>query len=66
MKEKEVEVKTYKIRAYCECGGEYTYAGISYPTYPEQHVHHCSKCNNKEKSFNCYPYIKHLEINHDT
>ena len=36
------EVRTFKERIYCDCGGEYVWNGICLTTYPAQYPHVCS------------------------
>ena len=62
MIEKEIEVKTFRVRAFCECGGEFKDTGCVLMSYPPQYVHACEKCNKKAHFSKSYPTIKYKEI----
>ena len=51
------EVKTYRVIARCECGGQMKPTGVVYSTYPEQYLHVCDKCKKMETFFDSYPKI---------
>ena len=66
MVEKRIELKTYRVIAACECGGQFEYAGTTYPTYPMRYSHRCTKCG-KEKTFLIkYPYLDYQEKENTT
>lgn len=50
-------VKTFKEVLACECGGEYTFTGITLLTYPEQYRHQCCNCGKMETTTILYPRI---------
>lgn len=57
-----VEVKEYLIKAYCACGGEMIFGGISKTLYPAIYGHICKACNAIEDLDRRYPYLSHEGI----
>lgn len=55
MKEEVREVKTYKVIARCECGGQMKPTGVVLSTYPAQYPHVCDRCGQTETYFKEYP-----------
>ena len=55
MKEVKTEARTYIVRAYCDCGGEYTPDGMVLTSNPPQFPHHCSDCGDKSNLKAVYP-----------
>lgn len=63
MKEEFQEIKTYRVIARCECGGQMNPTGQVLSTYPEQYPHFCDSCGKTELYLKTYPTItyKHIE-----
>lgn len=62
MIEKEFEVKVVKVRAFCECGGEFRPTGLTLMAFPPMYDYRCDKCN-MQKHFNKqYPSIEYREV----
>lgn len=61
MKETTIELKTYKVRATCECGGEFLPTGIVLMTNPCQYPHKCNSCGKEETFLVQYPKIEYKE-----
>lgn len=59
MKEEQCEVKTYHVKAICECGFEMKPTGIELLTSPPQYPHKCKNCDRTENLINIYPRIKY-------
>ena len=57
-----VEMKTFRIKLYCECGGEIKFTGGMDTYEPITYVHRCEKCNEIEHLFKQYPYFEYEEI----
>ena len=55
MREVKIRVEVYRVRAMCECGGEFKPTGVSYPLYPVQYLHECNRCGKLEKYEYRYP-----------
>lgn len=55
MKEEAREVKTYKVIARCECGGQMRQTGVVLTTYPAQYPHVCDRCEKAGTYFKKYP-----------
>ena len=60
--EKRIEVKTYIIKKFCECGGEMLPNGCVLTTYPPMYSHDCDKCGKRACYDNEYPKMEYEEI----
>lgn len=65
MIKKETEVKTIKVSAFCECGGEFEFMGTVLMSYPPQYPHVCNKCGKSENFMAKYPTIEYREVEVD-
>ena len=61
--ENETEVKSFKVRQYCDkCGEELIFTGEVLLSNPEKYIHKCEKCGNVEWFPRSYPCIEYKEI----
>ena len=58
------EVKVFRDRMFCECGGEFNVQTIL-SSFPAKYQHSCNLCNEKEISDYCYHRIIYEEIKED-
>jgi hypothetical protein len=60
---RDVEVKTFIQRAYCECGGDMVYGGICYATVEPGYPHSCKKCGKSQTLDDTFPrkVLKEIE-----
>jgi hypothetical protein len=61
--EKKIEVRTFKIYKYCECGGKMNFLGIVLTTWPAKYPHECELCKKKATYDVKYPFLEHEEVN---
>lgn len=66
MKEIKEEVKTFKVKAMCDCGGEYKPTGRVFDVWPPHYVHECNKCSTSSSFTSHYPKLVHENININT
>jgi hypothetical protein len=59
------EVKTYMVRAMCECGGEYEHQGLVLTSWPAQYPHECNRCGKMETFLSQYPKFEYKEVEND-
>lgn len=59
MKERKTELKTYMVRAYCDCGGEFKPTGMKLMINPPQYPHVCEKCGAEETFKDKYPTLQY-------
>jgi hypothetical protein len=62
MIEKQFRVETYKVRAFCECGGEFIATGLVQTCNPPNYQHQCQKCRRTSYSEKRFPSIEYREI----
>ncbi len=63
MREREYEVKTYKVHAMCDklmCDGEMKHEGRALMSNPPQYPHICTECGNTENLREVYPRITYM------
>jgi predicted RNA-binding Zn-ribbon protein involved in translation (DUF1610 family) len=61
---KEVEVKVFEERLYCDkCGAEMQHGGLVLCSYPPQHPYICPSCGWRTTSTTKYPNIVYKTIN---
>jgi len=58
---KRIEVKTYRERLYCECGGEMLPTGMIYSTMPPQYPHQCQVCGAQAIAPDSFPRVVYDE-----
>lgn len=57
---KRVKMETFRVHAYCECGGEWRSSGSGFSTtFHTAWKHECSKCNAVASFDRTYPSIEH-------
>lgn len=63
MKIERVEVKAYRVKVVCDCGGDFVYSGRMLPTEPPLYKCYCISCG-IQKSLNDKPgSIQYEEVN---
>ena len=61
---KEVEVKVFEERLYCDqCGTEMQHGGLVLCSYPPQHPYICPSCDWRTTSTTKYPNIVYKTVN---
>lgn len=55
MIETKTEVKTFKVNAQCDCGGELHNTGLMLKAYPPLYQHRCDWCKKLENLKAPYP-----------
>jgi len=55
------QVKTFKIRRYCQCGGEFIFKYCEYGVVYKFH-HSCKECGKETWFDDRYPAINHEEV----
>lgn len=54
------ETRTFKVKVYCDCGGEYAFNGNANLADPPQYVHVCPDCGHTTTFPDTYP-IDHVQ-----
>ena len=62
MKRTLTEIRTFNVRLYCECGGQYIFNGQSDSSYPPQYVHVCDVCSATMTLRDQYPGEETVEV----
>jgi len=62
MKEKRTEVRSYEVRAYCDCGGEFVRTNRQKLMSPPLNVYVCDKCGSEASSPKSYPQIQYEPV----
>lgn len=65
MTEKRTEVKTIRVRAICNCGGEFKPTGMCLTSYPPQYPHKCDNCGKVKTFEKSYPTVEYVEVEND-
>ena len=60
------ETRTFVIKAYCDCGGEYAFNGRAQMTSPPQFVHACPDCGHTTTFKDQYPMDTTQEVGEPT
>jgi hypothetical protein len=62
MTEKAIELRTFRVKMFCGCGGEMEPAGMVLPSHPPQFPHQCSWCGMRATYNTLYPYLEYKEV----
>jgi len=62
MKRTMIEVRTYNVRLYCDCGGTMDWNNITLTVNPPLFPHFCSDCNRQETLTDVYPTETSVEV----
>lgn len=57
-----IEICTYKVRLYCDCGGNMIWNNISLDVNPPLYPHFCTDCNRQETRIDVYPTETTVEV----
>ena len=62
MTEVKTEVKTFRVKLKCDCGGDMIYNGMVLTSNPPLYPHICDKCEARVNRRNKYPMITTEDI----
>lgn len=62
MKEKEAELKVFRVKMFCDCGGEMEPKGFVLFSDPIEYRHECNKCGLYQTFKEQYPTIKYRAV----
>ena len=57
VKTKDVQVVPFYQKAYCDCGEELEFTGMTLTSNPPQYPHKCPKCKKEYKLKHVYPVL---------
>jgi len=60
------ETRTFKIKVYCDCGGQYQFNGNANLSEPPQYVHACEDCGHVTTFDATYPLDHTQEVGEPT
>lgn len=60
------EVRTFVVKVYCDCGGQFTFNGNANLSNPPQYVHTCSDCGTVGYFQDQYPMETQQEVGEPT
>ena len=56
------EVRTFVVKVYCDCGGQYAFNGNANMAHPPQYVHLCQDCGHLTTFKDQYPLNTTQEV----
>ena len=59
MAEKATELKVFRIKMFCDCGGEMLPTGVALSSYPPRFIHQCRLCGTRATYDTSYPYLEY-------
>lgn len=62
MAEKETELRTFRVKMFCDCGGEMKPTGMVLSSHPPQFPHQCSLCGMRATYDKSYPHLEYKVV----
>jgi hypothetical protein len=62
MTEKAIELRTFRVKMFCGCGGEMKPTGMMLASCPAQYPHQCVLCNKRQNYKTTYPHLEYKDV----
>lgn len=59
MEKKETEIRVFRVKMFCDCGGEMLPTGVILSSCPPQFPHQCSLCGMRATYDSSYPHLEY-------